>query len=52
MKKIKHILITLIIIIPIGWFSGQLIAIGLIKLLQNLGLDDNLYCFLDSISLI
>jgi len=37
--------------IPFGWYAGQIIAFGFITLLQRFGLDDNLFRFLDAVSL-
>lgn len=50
MKKITRILL-IIISIPVGWFLGQFLFLVIILLLQELGLDDNLFRFLDSVSL-
>jgi hypothetical protein len=37
--------------ISFGWYGGQIIAFGFITLLQRFGLDDNLFRFLDAVSL-
>ena len=37
--------------ITLGWYAGQIIAFGFITLLQKLGLDDNLFRFLDAVTL-
>jgi hypothetical protein len=37
--------------IPFCWYAGQIISFGFITLLQRFGLDDNLFRFLDAVSL-
>ena len=50
LRVISRILLILVSI-PIGCFAGQLIAYGFITLLQKIGLDDNLFRFLDAITM-
>ena len=50
LRVISRILLILTSI-SIGWFLGRSIAFGTIALLQKLGLDDNLFRFLDAVSL-
>lgn len=43
--------LLILVSIPIGWFTGQLIAYGFMAILQKFGLDDNLFRFLDAVTL-
>lgn len=44
-------ILSICLLIAFSWYAGQIICFGFITILQKLGLDDNLFRFLDSVSL-